>query len=209
MSNKKRFTTALFIGIFSIVAFVQVAAAQDEIPAICEESPGSLVYDLGKTKGENIVDMAWNRIDHNCDEILDEDDFNELILGIVAGLELPDDASDYVICHYWGFITGIADYLEDLNEFCVDICVTDGSFIGEIAAIMYCELSKALGGLSSASDLVEGILSVCEEIMVDACKDTFEEVSTGDAECVEYTESPHDAVWEQAKNNQCVFNPVP
>jgi cysteine-rich repeat protein len=183
-----------------------------DIPEICQTSDQNIqFYNLGFLKGGNLVDQAWNAIDQDCNALVEDTFFKTIILNLIYGMSLPPDATERVACHFYGSIAGIVARLLELEEECLEQCVLDGQFVGEFAAVMYCELSIALGGLSLADDLIEGILSLCGAAMVPACENTFETVAAtyetiSLESCAPYVDTE---VYDQAKHNQCVYNPVP
>jgi cysteine-rich repeat protein len=204
MMMKKMYVRTIIASI-CIIGFIESAEA--DMPEMCESSSRLTGgYDTGFLTGGNIIDQAWNGIGQDCMAIVEETWFKEKVLGVLALLSPPDDPTDYVKCRYTGYVDGIASRLTEIEQICVDQCILDGQFIGDITATVYCDLSISLGGLGLADYLIEGLLTVCGEEMVAACEGTFTTVTEGNEECVPYTDND---VWRLARHNQCVYNPLP
>ena len=213
MSKNRKYAWATTV-VLLIMSSAKIVSAQ--MPEICQQTLNDRAYNEGYRQGEKIVEDAWTAIvedpyENDCYQVANETYFKGRILYILEQISMPGGASDFTICYYHGYITGVATRLQGIQQICEDQCVEDGTFIGQIATMMYCELSIALGGLALADDLIDGILTLCQDLMVDACEGTFEtmtqEYESPFGVCEPYTQGDFEAVWNQAKTNQCVANP--
>jgi hypothetical protein len=193
--------------------------AHAEPPSECnDDGRNERFYDLGVYKGVSLVNQAWASLEPdqcNHDKLLD-------FVGIVsaafeAGAPAPDSPLA-VYCHYTGSYVGAIERANEMANTCVEDCQLNGYMIGEMAAIFYCQLSIALGGLGLDDWVVEGDLTPCGEEFVAGCQDRFVELtqvypSATDPRCLPYTpyyEPPYDEnVYNTTKNNQCIYELEP
>jgi hypothetical protein len=213
MCNRNKIQLRIFTVLFCIFGVTTAASAESIVPSKCEGSFLERAHYVGYLTGGNIVNQAWNAIENDCNQVVEDTFFTDVILNTLKNLGIPAGAPDYVFCRYHGYIAGAADQLSAIEDECIDQCVQNGNMIGELATMMYCELSIALGGLEEADDLLEGVLSLCGEATVDACETLFNNNTPGyenflGQSCEPYTQDEFSNVWEQAKHNQCVYNPV-
>lgn len=202
--------SALALVLGSLFATVS-ASAQIEVPAVCSVPRNARLLTLGERKGVNLARQAFasTAIGSNCDNV---DAFADAVLDIVGGLSLgsPTDAA---LCHFVGTVNGLLAEVAEIQGGCAETCFFDGAFVGEFAGLLYCELSIALGGLSPDVTFVAGPVGICGESFEAACFEVFEDVTTADETCEPFTalDPPADPdfseVWEQTRNNQCLYNP--
>jgi hypothetical protein len=185
------------------------AEANSDVPVSCRATAGTVsAYRTGLRTGKTIVSSAWNRV-RDCDRV---DYFLEVVEGNVSRLTLPANPSTSTVCRYTGTADGVYSELENLYGTCADQCFLDGEMAGALSGEIYCELSIALGGLVAADDFLRGPVQVCGlsfEIGCDsAFIDTTVDYSNEDGVCRPYTEEEFFAVWDQARNNQCAYEPI-
>jgi hypothetical protein len=166
-------------------------------------------YKTGNKLGEKLVQQAWNRV-HDCDRI---DQFLDIVQDNVGRLTLPAHASNATVCRYTGTVDGVYNALDTLYGTCSDQCFLDGTFAGQLSGEVYCELSIALGGLAEADDFLRGPVQVCGLNFEVGCDSQFIDTTTSfvntDGVCLQYTEGTFADVWDQARNNQCAYEPLP
>jgi hypothetical protein len=194
------------------MAGISNSASAYVIPETCQDAFNLRSYNFGLTKGGMLIDKEWDKIENNCERMTATPSFKNSIIDIINDLSVPQDSTDFVLCHYYGYMNGIADRLKELDADCPQQCLMDGNFIGEVAAKMYCELSIGFDGIQQSSDFNTGILSVCDETMTDSCGSTFDDqtaiyVNVFGDQCESYTQIPYTPVWETAKLRQCIFVP--
>ncbi len=93
-------------------------------------------------------------------------------------------------------------------------CKSDGRFVGETAAALFCDLSIALGGLGEDDLLIPGPESTCSRAFESACQHAFDRsivdyaASVGDpsADCTAFTQGAFKSAFEIARYNQCLFS---
>jgi hypothetical protein len=198
---------------------LMVAAAQDAhaqttpaptIPTACNGSVQARnAYNQGLRTGGTIVSSSWRRV-NDCDRL-------EYFLGVVednvSRLTLPTNASLATVCRYTGTVDGVYNGLDSLYGTCSDQCFLDGEFAGEMSAEVYCELSIALGGLAVADDFIRGPVQVCGFNFEVGCDAAFIATTASyantDGTCEQFTEGEFFDVWDQARNNQCAYEPEP
>jgi len=208
MDERKRMYVGFVVAVLCITGLLESAIAAP--PPACQDYRTLRAYDLGYLKGGNIIQQAFSGIDSECMAVVEDTYFKDTVISVLQNLGLPEGASSFVICHYAGYIEGASAALQEIEDYCVGICIEDGNMIGQIATMFYCELATALGGMGMADYITEGVLTTCGEAMVGACEDTFAAETAGyvslfgDA-CVDYTGTEE---WELAQHNQCVYNPV-
>ena len=178
-------------------------------PSCAVNAQTASAYRTGTKLGEKIVTQAWARI-HDCDRI---DQFLDIVQGNVSRLTLIPHASANTVCRYTGTADGVYSALDTLYGTCSDQCFLDGTFAGQLSGEVYCELSIALGGLAEADDFLRGPVQVCGLNFEVGCDSQFIATTTTftstDGVCVPYTEGTFEAVWDQARNNQCAYEPIP
>lgn len=184
-----------------------VAQAQSDIPEGCT-GRNARSYTRGLQQGANTVRMAWNAVRRDCDRI---EYFQDIVSDNVSRLSLPRRARDYVICRYTGTVDGVYDELDALWGQCDDQCFAEGGIVGEMAGQVYCQLSLALGGLVTADRFIRGPVQVCGFNFEMGCDsafiDTTYNFSNGLGECAEYTDGDFWDVWDETRNNQCMYTP--
>ncbi len=201
---------AMAVVIGSLFATAE-ASAQLVVPDACSAPRNARLLALGERKGASLARQAFASTDiaSSCDNV---DAFADIVIDIVDGLTVAAP-SDAALCHFVGTVNGLLAQVEDIQTQCAEDCFLDGDFIGEIAGLLYCELSIALGGLGLDVTFVPGPVGLCGENFEAACFETFESTTTGDPLCEPFTplDPPADPdfteVWEQTRNNQCLFNP--
>jgi len=217
----RKFYVSLFVSAFVFISSITVASAQIVVPDTCDDTPIlQSAYTVGIYTGENIVAAAWNAVEKNCDMVVQDPErtFQKIVSGALQTAlgVTPTYPSPYVECRILGYTAGINSKLDEIQDYCEGICIKDGEFIGEMAAIVYCELSIIFDGMGMTDPFVEGELTVCGEAMTGACKSKFEEISVdysnGIGDCEPYTmdgpDGDYEDVWELTENNQCIVNPV-
>jgi hypothetical protein len=188
----------------------QLAYAETPPPPSCAvNAQAASSYRTGAKLGEKLVQQAWLRV-HDCDRI---DYFLQIVQDNVSRLTLPAHASTNTVCRYTGTADGVYNALDTLYGTCSDQCFLDGTFAGELSGQVYCELSIALGGLAEADDFLRGPVEVCGLNFEIGCDSQFISTTTSfattDGVCAPYTEGTFEEVWDQARNNQCAYEPIP
>ena len=210
--------------LFGVLAAGEAKAAPPtvEVPDACKVTPqAKSSYTAGFAQGEKITQMAWNNV-KDCDKI---DYFLGVLYDNVSRFapqfpDLPTDPAQAeiekkkrvpLLCRYAGTTDGVYAKLDALYGTCSDECFADGEFIGTMAGQVYCELSIALGGLVEADSFIRGQVAVCGLNFEFGCDSAFisTTVSYEVDQCVEYTEGQYFNVWDQARNNQCAYEPEP
>lgn len=186
------------------------AQVSTPVPATCSATPqATSAYRTGLRLGERIVTTSWSRV-NDCDRV---EYFLSIVEDNVSRLTLPPNASNSTICRYTGTVDGVYNMLDQLYGTCADQCFLDGEFAGEISGEVYCELSIALGGLAAADDFLRGPVQVCGLNFEIGCDSAFigTTVSYANSEgvCEPFTEGEFFDVWDQARNNQCAYEPEP
>jgi hypothetical protein len=202
--------TALTLCACFALAPSPAAADTPDTPALCDTAREVRFFVLGVRKGRNLAESAIARATDPadvCDDLDAIDDLREIIAAIVDDIDVPVGASEPTQCHVLGQIAGLLAEITELQDECGDLCIADGQLIGEISAFLYCELSIALGGLE-LTELFERLATdACGVRFQVACDTKFEQVATGDPECLPFTEGAFGPVYLEAQNNQCADNP--
>jgi hypothetical protein len=181
------------------------------VPLRCQDDFNVRPYNLGLEKGRLRVENEWYNVEQNCTAITATPDFKNAVMEIVNDLSIPPNSIDFVVCHVYGYMNGIADALREIDADCPLQCLMDGELVGKLAAMMYCELAIGFGGIPS-SDFTTGILSVCSPVFTDDCESSFDDVTIDYSdvfgiECAPYTLPPYEIIMQTDKQNQCVFVP--
>ena len=188
-----------------------VAHAQ-AVPVVPPGCTGRSVrfYQRGIEQGRGLVRAAWVGVGQDFDML---DQFQNVIIENIERLTLPAGASDALICRYTGTVDGVYDELDALYEEVANQCFMDGEMIGEMAAEVYCELSLALGGLASADRFLRGPVYTCGVNFEIACDSKFMGESRAFTNalgaCLPYTQGTFRQVWDDTRNNQCIYEPPP
>jgi len=197
-------------------SFTPTASAQ-AIPPLCTSPREVRQFLVGVRAGRNLAQQAIAAVEADSDEDdLCQDlealaDLRNLIQAIVDGL-VVDPPSPTAQCRLQGQVIGLVAEVVDLQDVCVDVCIADGRFIGEVTAELYCALSIALDGLGLAELFERLATTECGEAFQDACDAKFAEVATADLECLPFTiDDPVTGNFEEvfltAQNNQCAADP--
>jgi hypothetical protein len=115
---------------------------------------------------------------------------------------------------YSGWVAAMQEELDTILATCADSCFQEGTFMGELAAIAYCELAIALDGLGLDDLFIRGPVDVCGLTFEVGCDERFQ--STGlsyfsqvqGVACGQYTRGPHLTVFRRTQHNQCAYNPL-
>jgi hypothetical protein len=197
---------------FSIVALVGVFLATSEAmaaaPAQCAAGRELRMYNGGLLKGASLVNSAWasKDVQQQCSNF---DTFRTVVLDTfaLALSKIPTGAPVSTQCMFIGESDGAKARVEQLRATCEQTCAVDGELIGQMAAILYCDLSIALGGLGMDVDLT-GFVSTCGDAFEPACETAFTDQAKEVVECAPYLAgTTFDAVYLQAQHNQCLFEP--
>jgi len=188
----------------------EASASPPPIPATCNATTqGQNAYKTGLRLGERIVQTAWNRV-NDCDRL---EYFLMIVEDNVGRLTLPPNPSTSTVCRYTGTVDGVYNMLDSLYGTCADECFLDGEFAGGLSGEVYCELSIALGGLEEADNFLRGPVQVCGFNFEVGCDSAFiaTTISYGNSDgvCEPFTLGEFFAVWDQARNNQCAYEPEP
>ena len=192
----------------SCLCMPTVAYAQT-IPTECQGRAESRAYRGGVAAGGSLVRQAWNGLKSDCDRV---EEFEDIVTNALGRYSPAADISLSSLCRFTGVVDGILDQLDTTFLACTDSCFLEGSFAGEISAIAYCELSIALGGLTTADAFIRGPVKVCGLSFEIGCDTSFSTTcgsyvnATG--ECAPFTVDTFYAVFSEAQNNQCAYNPV-
>jgi hypothetical protein len=188
-----------------------------EPPDECVGGRNETFFDLGVVKSISLVNQAWASLgDDQCRS----DKLAEFVEIVIAAFEAagPDPDSvvpETVLCHWAGSYAGSVERASFLVNQCSGTCCYEGNMIGEMAAIFYCNLSIALGGIGHDQWLVDVNITLCGEEFVRCCEKEFDRLtpiypSEGDPQCLPYTQSPFSyppdaGVYEETRHNQCVY----
>jgi hypothetical protein len=200
-----------FLGVVCCIMSFSKVSSSCFIPRMCQDSKNLPAYDLGYLKGKNIIDSAWNGIDQDCSELLGCDGFKKTVVSAVNSLFLMPGASEFVVCHYQGYIRGAIERLKEIEYLCAH-CVMDGELVGHLAAIFYCQLSFAFRGLSVESDMMKDAFFLCNQSMVESCFETFVTTASNftnifGMSCAPYTQGEYSTVFDHVKESQCIPHP--
>lgn len=205
--------TAILLALCAAIAAPNLAEADTpDPPAFCDSAREDALFDLGVRKGRNLAAQAIRRALDPADQCGDPDaidDLRALIQAIVDAIDIPTPATEPVRCHVAGQVEGLLDKIQALQDDCLDLCIADGEFIGQIAGFLYCELSIALGGLVPVELFIRLATDACGVNFQVACDNAFEETTTDDPLCLPFTEDEHTEVFREVQNNQCADNPEP
>lgn len=186
-------------------------AAPPTAPAFCDTPRELRMFYLGVRKGRNAAQQAIAAIQDDADTCPDLARLEELeatLRDIADHVDVPPESSDAVQCHAVGQVAGLIAEVVDFQGECLDVCILDGQFIGEISALLYCELSIALDGLGLA-DLFERLATdTCGTNFQNACDAQFEETASTVPDCAPFTVAPFVEVFDLTQNNQCADNPA-
>jgi hypothetical protein len=211
--NNKNTKYLCFLGVVCCIMSVSKISSSCFVPRMCQDPRNSRAYDVGKLKGENIVNNAWNGIDQDCSELRRCDGFRKTVLKSLSLVPLPPGASEYVICHYHGYIQGISERVREIQYLC-NHCIMDGEMVGHMAAIFYCEFSIAFRGLDlNDDDIIRSIFYLCNESMVESCESSFETIASNytnimGSSCAPCTQDEYLPIYNQVKHSQCVPHPL-
>ena len=100
--------------------------------------------------------------------------------------------------------------IDGIYRDCAVLCYNEGVIIGELAAIVYCEISLQLGGLATADQFIRMPVQMCGFNFEFGCDINFMSLSfeyTNDlGSCEQYTWcGDYFDVWDQVRNNQCAY----
>ena len=206
---RKTITIAL-LALCAAIAVPNLAQAQVVTPSLCNTPREIAQFLLGVRKGRSLARQAiasLGTVPDLCDDLEAIQELQDAATDITDAIPIPPDAPETAQCHARGQFAGLLAELVELQELCGTTCITDGEFIGEVSAQLYCALSIALDGLGLAELFDRLATNACGELFQDACDITFLDVATDDPLCLEYTLAPFEDVFDVAQNNQCAANP--
>lgn len=184
------------------------AFAQD-VPPACAASRDTLAFNAGYTAGKSLVRQAWARL-NSCDKI---DQLEAAVKTAIQRSVPTTSPTQYLQCRFSGMVSGMEAQVNGLFGTCADACFLEGQFVGEIAAIAYCELSILLGGLGLDELLIRGPVETCGLTFEVGCDANFETTalnySNPFGQCLPFVRAPFEEVFFQAQNNQCAYDPLP
>jgi len=191
------------------VLFSSTAARAQTPPAACSATRDASAYYAGYLTGGSFVRQAWSGVMNDCDRI----EAVELAVATALRRSLPTTSpTTYLQCRFAGLAQGAMGEVDGLFATCADQCYLEGQFVGEIAAITYCELSILLQGLGIADLLIRGPVQTCGLSFEIACDANFETTAIGYrnpfGQCLPYVRAPYSEVFEQARYNQCAYEPI-
>jgi hypothetical protein len=203
------------------IVLLSLPVQAQSLPAECTSFRSEIAYDSGVATGINIVAQAWAGINENCYRL---DEFEEIIINNLMDYQLPSGASQYTICRYSGHVEGMLQKIDELYAECHVLCSEEGSLIGEISAICYCELALGLDGLYLPDYFVRRPASFCNVVFAAACDLRFTTVSrtyvnpsldnpatpdVNEGECALRTDLGDDPLWIESWNEtrtiQCTY----
>jgi hypothetical protein len=193
----------------SVLALVSMLTpslhAQVSGPPGCTARRDHSGYVAGLAQGRALVRQSFALI-NDCDEI---ERFSDMVIANVSRLTLPKRASAYLACRYGGTVDGVYEAIDEIFASCGDTCFAEGVAFGEIAGNAYCTLSIALGGLSTADAFTRGPVLLCGAQFETGCDSSFMGTTFdfGRGACLPFTVAPFDDVWDQFRNNQCIYEP--
>ncbi len=208
---------ALFI---AGTAFDTSAQAQD-----CTSGRNERMFDLGVRKGVSLARMTTGAFvcPDDPDDAEDAVELFRLRVTNVVNSVTPapgSSPSDAATCHFLGTVEGFFDELDAFLSSlggegrCLEVCVLEGSFVGELAAQLFCDLSAAVGGLELDEFFDRLVTTTCGDLFEEECDTTFEDFAV--STCEEFTvndpldeDDDTEEVFLEAKNNQCAYNPAP
>ncbi len=192
----------------ALVAGISTGSAQ-AVPEGCESPRDERAFNVGRAAGASIARQAWRSV-NDCDRV---ERFEDLVISVLERYAPPPAPTTYSLCRFVGVAAGIVDTLDEVFFGCTDACLLEGEFVGEISAVVYCELSIALNGLSTADAFVRGPVQVCGLSFEIGCDASFLGTAFSyvnpQGMCLPFTEGEFEPVFEQARENQCAYNPVP
>jgi hypothetical protein len=178
-------------------------------PPGCTSASDTRAYNSGLAQGDRLVRSAFRTIRENCDRL---ESFNDIVVGNIQRLSLPPRSSRNLVCRYGGTVDGVYNALDAIFASCTDTCFAEGEFFGEVAGTAYCALSIALNGLVSADAFTRPPVLLCGVSFETGCDASFIQTTLdfpGDA-CLPYvTQEPFATVWDEFRNNQCVYELPP
>lgn len=158
--------------------------------------------------GVKLVRQAWRGLGEDPDRV------DELSTRVVRrmrerlqGAWRGGDKRPRMKCRAKGLRNAALGELERIQAEVAGACFLDGEFVGDFNAQLYCALSEVVGGLAEGLDfeLPEPQTAICGGSFEQACQQTFAERARNDAACAEYTEPPHETVFEENQLSLCVY----
>lgn len=207
MTNPHRLMIMSGLALTAAAATEARAQTLPPVPSSCTPATSASAYRTGLRLGERIVTQAWGRV-NDCDRV---DYFLSIVEDNVSRLTLPAGSTNSTVCRYTGTADGVYQQLEVVYQSCFDQCFSDGEFAGALSGEIYCELSIALDGLEEADDFIRGPVEICGLSFETGCDFAFYDTTTSyvndEGVCLQYTEGEYFEVWDQARNNQCMYEP--
>lgn len=172
------------------------------LPLNCSGGSALRFYNNGVMQGRNLGASAWGSV-NDCDSL---ETFENIVMNNLNDFVVPPGSSNAVICRHSGMTEGIIQQLEVISQRCASLCAREGKIIGQLSALLYCQLSNALGGLSNPDLFIRRPVFVCGFNYQVSCDAKF----VGDTQnnCSSYTRNPWIAVWNKTRHNQCAYDPA-
>jgi hypothetical protein len=201
----KKFLLSLIVSAAALLMTASTAFATTPEPELdCSTGRNKRGYDAGVLVGGSIVRQAWNGIGQDVSRV---DEFVTKVRAAVrtAIRNLPDDATDYVLCRAKGLAQGTCDELGEIQDEVGAVCFLDGQVWGDLSADLYCALSIEFEGQDVLGLLPVTPDSLCGENFVEGCQSQFEISSLAYAGCPLYVAAPWDDVFADWQVGVCIY----
>ena len=235
-SAKGAFASCMRMGLFAscfsalLVARVGAQAAQADPlpPAQCTSKPRHIEkFKAGLAAGKQRADKLFAATDVNKDPKKLKKKLNRVLDRLHDHVRevIDGDGSDGRRCRVQGVADGFISRLAQL----LNQCVLDGAQWAQFAANLYCELSIELDGLGNDAEFYRAPAGLCGSSFERVCDDGYAYIATEGATpmranvqsflvergvqlvpypgCAPYTEPPFDAVFANAVNLDCAYEP--
>ncbi|HVK68648.1 MAG TPA: hypothetical protein VM694_29515 [Polyangium sp.] len=196
---------AVSLGVFLVGLCFAGEALAVFPPARCRQPRERRAFDAGVRSGASLVESAWNAV-NDCDQV---ERFADLVMNNLDSIDIPRESSDYVLCRVAGIVQGAEEVVDHTWNRCDWECRKEGELMARIGGKLYCDLSISLGGLGLASDIIRLPVRTCGLAFQIGCDAEFIGYTQNYPMCGQFTRDPFTPVWNQTRNNQCVYNPAP
>lgn len=169
-------------------------------PAECATGRDRRGYEAGLRTGDSIVNRAWLSVDEDFDRL---ELFSDAVVDGINLVAPMFAGSSYGDCRLQGFVDGAWERLGEIQREVIGVCLQDGAMWGKIVGALYCSLSQDLGGLESDIWLPRPPTTWCGLHFQARCDEVFRNRTR--FQCHHYTHGHHFSVWNEYRNNECMY----
>ena len=176
----------------------------------CASARSQRIYRRAWIVGFEVVSLAWDRRGANC---ASSEAFAD---GIAQRFETAQQAGDpeavlaeHRRCRKAGVLDGVYAALDVIQNLCAQTCFLDGTVVGDLAAVSYCEIALAGDGPLAVDAWLRGPVGACGLDYEVGCDATYVGKSTSygsaSGSCAPLTVGAYEVPWDRTRARACDY----